>query len=1741
MRFVETLGSYLPALIVRQLQGPPETQHVPRREGLDTVCLFADIKGFTALSEAMEEEGAGSEGLAKYLNMYFSQMCRIIASEGGDVFKYAGDAMIVLWEVKGGDEGATMEMQARRATQCAVALQSYLHSATLDVEEQVTLSVKLGIGVGHVSVLHIGGSLNRMEYLAVGEPLVQAFTAEGLATAGGQVILSADAWREANASGENFVALQTFPNGFVELDTSEGSVISRLPKRSKVVMMQTDTLDEEAALEKNLRCYVPGAVLPTLSRENPDEESWGSELRTLSVLFINLGLKEHDLLASGQYDDAMVRVHKALCEVQSAVYKYEGSVNKFLMDDKGSTVVAAFGLAPFCHENDAVRAVLSALLICEKLFELGLVASVGVTTGTGIFCGVVGSKTRREYSVLGDSVNLAARLMQQVKVDGDGGVLCDTGTQRLAISSGLLFHAREPIEVKGKTGKIDVFEPYDNAVGDLRVAPAAGAFNAMRAAHARQRQAYARDSILKARLPRVVLGGESNRMNTAPGLQRKRSRAGSAAQLLLRPKKTSASSVVAMGGRAALPHQRGLHSQLDLLQQLLRPISSALIVVPHLFRLDAVLPDSARLAMIDCEGVEDTDVLFEKAIAAAVDAGMLTAEQAAAGPALALNISGTRSFVPRSTPGTPPVRMRWLPHFAVEASAGSSPKPPSSHIELNLVQSSDASVEASDLARLRFKLLEKKIALVERGEGSAVVIEGEVGAGKTTALCRFVALTLPKAVPIYCTSGSPFERTALLGVWWMVLRQQLDTHINAVTESAAAGLGAARRAAREDSIRSLLGARAAHLLPFVALLNTGLGVSFEHTDQSRALEAPGAADKEGEAALKKQRRVRRVRVDMLVALLRANAHKHKCVVIIDDALYLDPASWDVALALASKDGADACPLLLVIATRPLRNYTDPFVLQVVPRSFGKICRAGDHMKLRGLKDDELEELVCDTLGPNVASISGRLRRLIETRAQGNPLMVKEEVLALMNSADRRLVFEPQQLGEGGSADGAAGGGGAAALPADMGAVSTELLHCSLAKGLDFEGEINAMPCAFSMLGTRIDRLNSCQKMILKTASLIGSNFLYSFLLEVYPIEGHRLRPASGGPSRLQSELRALEEMGIICSLPPEETATEADAAADDVTYEFTYSCSRGVLQQYMLSNYQDMLLRKVRLQEEVRSKADRKRFIEHYEALGLERVNKSGPLSIRRREHHNQGFLKGRFKRSVQGDWKQRWVELTADSFEMFREEGDAIATQKVHLSGATAKLQSADDFDMKDVFVVSAKSFNKQDQLQGRRDFYLSAEDPKSAEQWVYMIRFVIERLALKEAKDEAQDEAKDEAPLAQLPRAPSQVDRPLRFESDSRLLVLVQGARAAGPSGTLGSLFVTIELEGELRRTEQISAAAPALAWNDEFVFEVPREAWGDGVLSLFLWNRDPILSDDFLGAASLRLADLTLESADTSGAELHASDATWHKLQSGGSVLAEGACFELCVATKHLRKPTTEPAMVLEADTAAAEAPAEQESGDRGEFDLVRAIDAIAAKVSGEGGGGVPDAAWLGAELAKLKAGAIASSTGRAAALSVSEGGVRPSSVSREELDEENLRWLTSEYTRERKLSAASHSAAAVSTVNAHEFYYLDDSQAENGPFTATVMRAWLDAGFMHNQVLVRQGTAGEFRPLDTHSALVKHQTSDSLDWPRLPTAAQHAAVLDWDFNIWTLQKAELPSLAGSILAEMDIPSAFEVGAS
>lgn len=152
------------------------------------------------------------------------------------------------------------------------------------------------------------------------------------------------------------------------------------------------------------------------------------------------------------------KLQAAFALVQQCIYEYEGTINKFLVDDKGSTVIAAFGLPPVTHENDPIRGILASLAICAALTKLELKASVGITTGTAL-CGVVGHQgNRREYTVLGDIVNLSARLMQKAKSE-NGGVITDE-TTKLFTEDVLHFEERPEIMVKGKNDSIKIHRPY---------------------------------------------------------------------------------------------------------------------------------------------------------------------------------------------------------------------------------------------------------------------------------------------------------------------------------------------------------------------------------------------------------------------------------------------------------------------------------------------------------------------------------------------------------------------------------------------------------------------------------------------------------------------------------------------------------------------------------------------------------------------------------------------------------------------------------------------------------------------------------------------------------------------------------------------------------------------------------------------------------------------------------------------------------------------------------------------------------------------------------------------------------------------------------------------------------------------------------------------------------------------------------------------------------------------------------
>src|SRR6266542_2580531 len=96
----ELFASFVPKVIRKRVIQDPTPIDSPIAQDFPAVVLFADISGFTALTERLAEKGpVGVETLVSIINEYFGQLIDIIYEHGGDVVKFAGDALIAVWPI----------------------------------------------------------------------------------------------------------------------------------------------------------------------------------------------------------------------------------------------------------------------------------------------------------------------------------------------------------------------------------------------------------------------------------------------------------------------------------------------------------------------------------------------------------------------------------------------------------------------------------------------------------------------------------------------------------------------------------------------------------------------------------------------------------------------------------------------------------------------------------------------------------------------------------------------------------------------------------------------------------------------------------------------------------------------------------------------------------------------------------------------------------------------------------------------------------------------------------------------------------------------------------------------------------------------------------------------------------------------------------------------------------------------------------------------------------------------------------------------------------------------------------------------------------------------------------------------------------------------------------------------------------------------------------------------------------
>ncbi|HMB23490.1 MAG TPA: adenylate/guanylate cyclase domain-containing protein [Anaerolineales bacterium] len=423
-----TLGTFLPQDRLRALT---RDESLPDRARGS--ALFADISGFTHLTEALRESlGArrGSEELTRHLDAVYTALIDEVESYGGSVIDFAGDSFICWFD-------NTQGPAAARAVKCAFALQQAMIAFTaiaVPNSPVIPLALKVVVATGFARRFVVGDpAIHYIDTLA-GTTVARISLAEHLAKKSDILVdeatvtalnelLTIDEWRQDHKSGERFAVALNFSG------EPESFPLSSVP--------ETIPVDK-------LRGWIHPIIY---EREQAGQGTFLTEFRPCIAMFVHFNGIDYDS------DDAEKQLDTFIRQSQASAEQFGGTLLQLTIGDKGSYAYINFG-AFTTYEDVARRAVKTALALKKAVEGLNFLGAlqIGITHGV-MRVGGCGGKTRRAYSAMGDDVNLAARLM----TNSAPGEILISGRLRKMLADEFEVEARPPMTMKGKAEPLPIF------------------------------------------------------------------------------------------------------------------------------------------------------------------------------------------------------------------------------------------------------------------------------------------------------------------------------------------------------------------------------------------------------------------------------------------------------------------------------------------------------------------------------------------------------------------------------------------------------------------------------------------------------------------------------------------------------------------------------------------------------------------------------------------------------------------------------------------------------------------------------------------------------------------------------------------------------------------------------------------------------------------------------------------------------------------------------------------------------------------------------------------------------------------------------------------------------------------------------------------------------------------------------------------------------------------------------------
>ena len=456
LTLLHTVSTYLPRHVVRT-----ELQHLDRPvdpiggEFLRGALAFADISGFTALSEKLSSMGReGAEQVTEIVNHYFRRMLGIVFQYGGDVFKFGGDALLIYYP--DGDQPGAI---------AAVTASWHMQQAMAELAEVKTtlgtfpLRMKIGLNAGSFFAGRLGTPDDR-QFMVAGDNVNATARAESNSVAG-QILVTPTVYAALNGPASPFEFAPGPDDHYLLTALKAEPAITVTPWPRQLLSADTPLASIVTALDR-LTPFLPSGLLPRLVGDATQRQAAG-EHRLVATLFCNFfGASELiGQLGTDRAAEIAALLNRYLIKVHTAIAQYGGVISKIDLYDHGDKIMAIFG-APIAHENDAERALRAGLAMQAALNDIAplkIEQSIGVTSGVA-FAGLVGSDERREYTVMGDDVNLAARLMSAA---GQNELLLSSSVRR-KVTAFFEVADRGTVKVKGKSQPIPIFSVLSERV-----------------------------------------------------------------------------------------------------------------------------------------------------------------------------------------------------------------------------------------------------------------------------------------------------------------------------------------------------------------------------------------------------------------------------------------------------------------------------------------------------------------------------------------------------------------------------------------------------------------------------------------------------------------------------------------------------------------------------------------------------------------------------------------------------------------------------------------------------------------------------------------------------------------------------------------------------------------------------------------------------------------------------------------------------------------------------------------------------------------------------------------------------------------------------------------------------------------------------------------------------------------------------------------------------------------------------